>query len=116
MKKIIYTLITILTLIFCFYIISNKVYAHNTNASITYLSNGCNHVFPPSSDGKSRCQKCGYVTNDYRNIIGNSGNPTDNFTEIIIIIIVFFVIAIAAYIALSIRKKIKDKQYYSNDD
>ena len=112
MKKIIYTLITILTLIFCFYIISNKVYAHNTNASITYLSNGCNHVFPPSSDGKSKCQKCGYVTNDYRNLIGNSGNST----EIIIIIIVFFVIAIAAYIALSIRKKIKDKQYYSNED
>ena len=34
----------------------------------------------------------------------------------IILVIIGFVLAVAAYIALSIRKKIKDKKYYSNDD
>lgn len=112
MKRIIYTLITILTLTFCFYIISNKVYANDiTDLFDSYNSyeseNGHDcFVFEKGPNGYRRCAQCGRLFPE----------ENKNTSTTIIIVIIGFILAVAAYIALSIRKKIKDKKYYSNDE
>ena len=112
MKRIIYTLITILTLTFCFYIIQNKVYAYDIIEvpDITDIEN------PYESEYGHRCTSFTIGPNGYDKCIQCGRlfpkKKKDNSTTIILVII-GFVLAVAAYIALSIRKKIKDKQYYS---
>lgn len=119
MKRIIYTLITLLTLTFCFYIIQNKVYAHNINEPLTFLSDECSHVYRPDNGGGLRCIKCGHKAT-----FSTLPNGKFNFEEKRKIegakakyfVIVLIVLSIAVYIALSIRKKIKDKKYYNKDE
>ena len=119
MKRIIYTLITILTLTFCFYIIQNKVYAHNINEPLIFLSDECSHIYVPDTGGGAKCIKCGH-----KMTFSTLPNGKSNFeekrkiegTKAKYFVIILIVLSIVVYTTLSIRKKIKDKKYYNKDE
>lgn len=78
----------------------------------------CKYNYTDSSKtGYVKCIICGKLV-PLEDVYNNNYNQSDtiNTTKIVFISVTVIILAVGAYIALSIRKKIKDKKYYSIDE